>query len=41
MLFFHEVLKLDKFEDADFKYDNIILKFQPKSTQIRFSWSQT
>ena len=30
---FHEILQLDIFED--FKYDNIIFKFQPKNNQIR------
>ena len=34
-LFFHEVFQLDKFEVADFKYDNIIFKFQPKKTKMR------
>ena len=33
--FFHEFLQLDKFECADFKYDNIIFKFQPINTQNR------
>ena len=29
--FFRKILQLDKFEGADFKYDNILFKFQPKS----------
>ena len=33
-------LIFDKFEGADFKYDNSFLKFQPKNTQIRHFWSQ-
>ena len=28
--FFRKILQLDKFEGADFKYDNILFKFQPK-----------
>ena len=39
-LFLPKVLQLDTFEGADFKYDNIILKFQCKNTQIRHFWSQ-
>ena len=34
-LFFHEILQLDKFEGADFKYNKIIFKSQPKNNQIR------
>ena len=30
-----------KFESFDFKYDNILLKFQPKNTQIKHFWSQS
>ena len=37
---FHEISQLDKFEGADFKYDNIAFKFRPKNTQIRHFWSQ-
>ena len=33
--FFRKILQLDKLEGTDFKYDNIVLKFQPKNTQIR------
>ena len=29
---FHEILQLEKFEGADFKYVNIIFKFQPRNT---------
>ena len=29
-----EILQLDKFEDADFKYDNSFWKFQAKNSQI-------
>ena len=32
-------LELDKFKDADFKYDNKVLKFWSKSTQKRHFWS--
>ena len=39
-LFFREILLLGKFEGADFKYDNIVFKFQPQNTQIRHFWSQ-
>ena len=38
--FFWKFCKLDKCEGADFKYDNIIFKFQSKNTKIRHSWSQ-
>ena len=31
--FFHEILQIDQFEGADFKYKNIIFKFQPKDTR--------
>ena len=37
--FFHEILESDKFQGADFKYDNIIFKFQPKNTRITHFWS--
>ena len=37
---FHDILQLDKFEGADFKYGNIAFKFQPKNTQIRHFWSR-
>ena len=36
---FHEVLQLDKFEGADFKYDNIIFNFQHQNTKIGHFWS--
>ena len=39
--FFLEILLFDKFEGADFKYDNIVVKFQLKTTQIRHFWSRT
>ena len=39
-LFFHEVLSLQKFKGADFKYNKIIFKSKPKNTQIRSFWSQ-
>ena len=49
-LFFRKILQLDKFEGADFKYDNSIFKilaqkypnkaFLVKNTQIRHFWSQ-
>ena len=34
--FFHEILQLDTFQGAGFKYD-IIFKFQPKNTRTRIS----
>ena len=34
-VFFGKMLQLDKFEGADFKYDNIVCKFQPKNSQIQ------
>ena len=34
-MFLHKILQLDKFEGADYKYDNILFKFQSKNTQIR------
>ena len=34
-LFFPEILQLDKFEGADFKFDNIVFKFQSKATQMK------
>ena len=40
ILIFDENLKLNKFEGADFKYDNIGFKRQRKNTQIRQFWSQ-
>ena len=33
--FFTKFCTKDKFEGADFKYDNIIFKSQPQNTQIR------
>ena len=39
-LFFRNILPLDKFDDADFKYDNIVFKFQPQNTQIGHFWSE-
>ena len=38
---FRKILQLDKFEGADFKYDNTFFKFQSKNTQIRHFWFQT
>ena len=40
ILIFDENLKLNRFEGADFKYDNIGFKRQRKNTQIRQFWSQ-
>ena len=37
---YSHVLQLNKIEDADFKYDNIVFKFQPKNTQIKHAGSQ-
>ena len=39
-LFLLQTLQQDKFEETDFKYDNIIFNFHPKSTQIRHFWFQ-
>ena len=39
-LFLRKIQELDKFEGADFKYDNIFFKFQHKNTQIRHIWSE-
>ena len=39
--FFEKIWLLDKLEGADFKYDNIFLKLQPKNTQIRDFLYQT
>ena len=39
-MFFHETLQLDRFEGADFKYDNIFVKFYPKNTKIRLLCSR-
>ena len=39
-LFFREILQLDKFESAHFKYRNIVFRLQPKNTQIRHFWSE-
>ena len=33
VLFLHQTLQQDKFEDADFKYDNSIFKFQKYYSQ--------
>ena len=33
-------MQLDKFEGADFKYDKVVLKVQPKTFEIRHIWSQ-
>ena len=38
--FFSKFIKLDKFEGADFKYDNIICKSQCKNTEVTHFWSQ-
>ena len=38
--FFNEILQLDKFEGADFKYDNIAYKLQSKYLQVRRFWYQ-
>ena len=37
---FHEIAQLDKFDGADFKYDNNIFKFEPQSMQIGYIWFQ-
>ena len=37
-LCFRKSLQLEKFEGADFKYDNGFLKFKVKNTQIRPFW---
>ena len=39
-MFFYGNFELDKFEIADFKYDNSYLKFYPKNTQIGHFWCQ-
>ena len=36
----HEILQVDKFDGADFKYDTIVFKFQSKNALIRHFWSQ-
>ena len=38
--FFLKILQLDKFEGAAFKYDNVVLKVQPKTFEIKHIWSQ-
>ena len=38
--FSHEILQLDKFEGADFKYNNTFLKIVPENAQLRDIWSQ-
>ena len=40
ILIFSQNFELDKFQAADFKYDNIAFKFQPRNTQIKHFWSQ-
>ena len=35
ILFLHQTLQQDKFEEAGFKCDNSIFKFEPKYMQIR------
>ena len=37
---FLEICRLDKFEGADFKYDNNFLKIYPKNIEIRYFLSQ-
>ena len=39
-LLFHDILQLDKFQGADFKYDNILFTFQPKNTQLKHFLAQ-
>ena len=39
-IFFRKILQLDKFEVADFEYDNRFLKFYPENIQIRDFWSR-
>ena len=38
---FHEILQLDKFEGVYFNYDNSVLKFWPKNTQIEAFFRKT
>ena len=38
-LCFRKISQLDKFDGADFKYGNIVCKFQPQNTQRHF-WSK-
>ena len=40
ILFLRKILQLDKFEGANFRYENSFLKFQPENTQIRHFWSK-
>ena len=40
IIFSPEVLHLDKFDGADFKYGNSLLIFWPKNSQIRLFWCQ-
>ena len=40
ILIFHEISQFDKFEGSNFKYDNIVSKFQSKNNQIRHFWSE-
>ena len=40
VLFLLQSLQQDKFEDADFKYDNNIFKFQPENPDIWHFWPQ-
>ena len=37
---YSHVLQLNKFEGADFKYDNIVFKLLPQNTQIKHAGSQ-
>ena len=37
-LLFHEILQLDQFEDADFKFDNSFFKFYPKNSPYKVFW---
>ena len=40
MSLFHKILQLDKFEGADFKYDDYMFKSEHQNTQICHFWSQ-
>ena len=38
--FFPEILQIDKFEGADFKYDKYCFQIPAQNTQIKHFWSQ-
>ena len=33
-----KILQLEKLKGTDFKYENIVFKFQPKTTQMKHIW---